>query len=327
MFKDFSEYADENEIKSSVAYQAHLHGELVAYILHLNKFINLVDLERMYNLHQTHSLGTFQNNLIVTRTPDELNNLINMKENSRTMSYRSNQYDSHEKHMTLTYQRKEPLYDAHHTTQRIINNLMVEVCKKETYIDHVQNYSAENLAKDRIKDAVLDMNLHLYRTLHSSNLYNLKYRTQTDERYADKNSVGFVKQVRKVEPLRIDPEIVIDANWCDKVFDTNRAILEYQGARTFTLTLDLLSENSRMKMFKSKQLQIKGTREQTNTANSYFNSGTWKNIGPLFKVHDLFFCVSKGVGKEYWALGSDEKKAESVMRRRQKLEMLRTLNV
>ena len=323
MFKDFSEYADVNEMKRSIPHQAYLHGEIVKYMLHLNKFLNIIDLQRMYKLHQDHSKQIFKENLVVNRTDSELNALCNTHNNNNNRSYRARNYDSHENSLALNYQKKDVLSDTHHANLRIINSLIVEICKKETYIEHMQTYTAESLEKDKVKDAVLDMNLHLYRDLNGSNLYNLKYRAQE----AKLDKVGFVKQVMKVEPLRIDPEIVIDTEWCEKVFKPNRQILEYQGSRTFTLTLDLVSENEHMQMFKTKQLQIRGTREQMNRANSYFCYGQWKNIGPMFKSHDLFFCVSKGIGKEYWALGSDEKKAESVMRRRQKLQMLRTLNL
>jgi len=325
MFKDFSKCADQKETKNSVPHQAHLHGELVNYLLHLDSFLKLVDLKEMYALHQAHAKKIFNENLIVTRTSSELNALVNMRDDNYSRSYRARGYDTHENNLTLTYERKDILFDTHHSNQRIINNLLVEICKKETYIEHKQSDNTASLANDKIKDAVIDMNSWLQRGLHGTDLYNLRYRAKTEDE-TDKD-VGFVKQVKKVEPLRIDPEIVIDTHWCNTVFDTKRTILEYQGARTFTLALTPVSSNSRMKMFRTTQLQIRGTREQVYTARSYFNHGQWKNIGPLFKTHELFFCVSQGVGKEYWALGSDEKKAESVMRRRQKLEMLRTLNL
>jgi len=325
MFKDFSKLANQYAKKDSVEYQAHLHGKLCEIIFSMRESFGLLNIQNKYQLYQTKAEDTFENNINQGSTAKEVENLINSSGSS--FGYRTYRHQSYNSGMSnafnAEYQHTPDVKDVEYAANNLFSTTMIEIAKKEVYIDHKQNYSQEKKNNDKVKDAVIEANYNINHKLGLVNTYRLKYvNANTRE-----GRTGFIKQVVKPEPLVINPEISIDATWVKDIQHKNLAVLEWQGARTFTLTMTPLEENDDREIFKTKCLQIRGTRDQMHIANNYWNQGRWESIGPMFKVHDLFFCRSKNQERVHWALGSDVKKAESVMKRRQKLEMLRTLNI
>jgi hypothetical protein len=266
----------------------------------------------------------FQYNLTFEKRKDELTDLINVNRDGTVFrSYKTNTYNCAKYGPDEEMLHNYP--DVYRTMLRVINETITEICKKETYVNAVMSYTNEEKEKDEMKDVVIELNRYI-RNRIPADLRGLVYSQ------SESGNTGFVKEIIKLNsPMRATPTIYIDKKWCTDVYDRKMSITEYQGKRAFTLSMDLVSDDNDKTIFKSKILQITGTREEIMKAN-YQGHCDWKAVEPLFKVHDLFMSVSKDRSgssgyHRITALAKTAKQAESVMKRRQKLEMMRTLNI
>lgn len=330
MFIDFSQYQAKNAEKASLAGQANRHTALVKFLQDLSSLMKISNLGKVYQAYQEQASKAFEHNKKICKVSTELEYLVNVRTNSRSYhrSYQTQSYslNTHQSASEIVYERKEELTDIHHTIGNVLTKALEEITKKEVYIRHTLGYTNQQEEEDKVNDTVIDMNGHISNVLTMCNTYRLKYVNSNTR----DNVLGFIKQVKSFDPMNIDPEISIDKNWFDTVFSQNKQILEYQGARTFTLSLDLIRNDAEKTLYSAKCIQIKGTREQVARANNYWRQTNWTHIGPLFKTLDLVLCESKPThdnSKTHWALGSNADKAYSVMKRRQKLDMMKTLNL
>jgi len=319
MFKDYSMFAEVNAKDDTINRQAYLHGELVEHLSMLRNKLNLTNIEKAYANCTKEVNSTFNFNRQVMALETELGCLRNSSKYY---------YNYHARHYSASVgidMCEDVLPDLRNLNNRIINKVMLEMVKKEVFIEYLLNDTEEKRMASRIQDTVIKANHILRSKLSNADLYHLRYTNAYDE----ESSPGFVHQVisQYDNAIKTKPEIGIDKDWCDKVFDNNLMLLEFEGARAFTVSADVKSTDQDKTLYNVKVLQITGTREEKNKANSYYynKDSVDEDIRKLFKVKDLVLSMS--ADKTHWALGTDEVKAERTMRRRQKMSMMKQLNL
>ena len=320
MFKDYSMFAEVNAKNDTINKQAYLHGELVGHLSMLHSKLNLTNIEQAYANCIKEVNSTFNHNRQVIPLEAELGCLRNSSKYY---------YNYHARHYSASVgidMCEDVLPDLRNLNNRIINKVMLEIVKKEVFIDYLLNDTEEKRKASKIQDTVIKANHVLRNKLCNADLYHLKYTNAYDE----ESSPGFVHQVisQSDNAIKTKPEIGIDKDWCDNVFGNNLMLLEFEGARAFTISADVKSTDQDKTLYNVKVLQITGTRQEKNRANGYYytkNYSVDEAIRKLFKVKDLVLSMS--ADKTHWALGTDEVKAERTMRRRQKLSMMKQLNL
>jgi len=320
MFKDYSMFAEVNAENDTINKQAYLHGELVGHLSMLHSKLNLTNIEEAYANCTKEVNSTFTHNRQVIPLKTELGCLRNSSKYY---------YNYHARHYSASVgidMCEDVLPDLRNLNNRIINKVLLEIVKKEVFIEYLLNDTEEKRSASKIQDTVIKANHVLRVKLANADLYHLRYTNAYDE----ESSPGFVHQVisQSDNAIKTKPEIGIDKDWCEKVFDNNLMLLEFEGARAFTISADVKSTDQDKTLYNVKVLQITGTREEKNKAHGYFytrNYSVDEAIRKLFKVKDLVLSMS--ADKTHWALGTDEVKAERTMRRRQKLSMMKQLNL
>ena len=320
MFKDYSMFAEVNAKDDTINRQAYLHGELVEHLSMLRNKLNLTNIEQAYANCTKEVNSTFNHNRQVIPLETELGCLRNSSKYY---------YNYHAKHYSASVgidMCEDVLPDLRNLNNRIINKVLLEIVKKEVFIEYLLNDTEEKRSASKIQDTVIKANHVLRVKLANADLYHLKYTNAYDEDC----SLGFVHQVisQSDNAIKTKPEIGIDKDWCETVFDNNLMLLEFEGARAFTISADVKSTDQDKTLYNVSVLQITGTREEKNKAHGYFytrNYSVDEAIRKLFKVKDLVLSMS--ADKTHWALGTDEVKAERTMRRRQKLSMMKQLNL
>ena len=320
MFKDYSMFAEVNAKNNTINKQAYLHGELVEHLSMLRNKLNLTNIKQAYTNCIKEVNSTFNHNRQVIPLETELGCLRNSSKYY---------YNYHAKHYSASVgidMCEDVLPDLRNLNNRIINKVLLEIVKKEVFIEYLLNDTEEKRMASKIQDTVIKANHVLRVKLANADLYHLRYTNAYDEDCGP----GFVHQVISQfdNAIKTKPEIGIDKDWCETVFDNNLMLLEFEGARAFTISADVKSTDQDKTLYNVSVLQITGTREEKNKAHGYFytrNYSVDEAIRKLFKVKDLVLSMS--ADKTHWALGTDEVKAERTMRRRQKMSMMKQLNL
>jgi len=332
MFKDLTYLADPNETEiTSIHRQAYLHGELKSLLEVMNSQLQINDLEQLKEAALSNVEKAFEYNCNESPTQVELNKLINKKDKYYSRVYRFTKEYEIPNRIIIHSKFKELQFDL----SRSITTLISCLAKKEKYIEYVLSDNENNQEEVKLKDTVVYANDKLHNVLANADTYNLKYESSNER----EGKLGFIKQVKGYtdKGIKFTPEIIVDFNWCKKVWDTGLTILEYQGARAFTISCEFLRDGNDCKLYSTKVLQIRGTREEKNIASyhSYYSNTNWDAIGALFKVKDLVLAIpNNGISNTgylynspHMALGQDEEWAERTMRRRQKIDMMKQLNL
>jgi len=321
MFKDYTHLENQIGSKDSIERQSYLHGKLTSYLNNLNRLLGIKDLEEEYRSLTSKMMSVFENNKDHSPLEDEMAKLINVKTQYYNYSYKINRYDTSH---TFRMQGNHGIEELDRYNLSIINNTLLEIVKKELYIEYHLNDTEKQREQVKLQNTIIKCNSYLNHTLANSEIYNLSYQS------SEGNQVGFFHEV--ISPsngIETKPKIYVDKAWCTNVYDKNLQILEFEGARAFTLKCEWLDEDDEKCIYDTQVLQIKGTRDEKLLANgAYYYYSTRDSsaaIRVLFKVKDLALSVSKD--GQHWALGTTPAKAASTMRRRQKLTMLRTLNL
>jgi hypothetical protein len=320
MFKDYKSIANCNAEDKSLNKQASLHGELVEYLKQLDAILGIKSLEEDYNFFSNKFLGVFNNNKNYSPIGDELKAMINEKTDYYSYSYRTLRYQGDIRIQFNNIGMKSVASQ----TRSLINQILTEIVKKEIYIEYLLNDTEEQRERVKVQDTVVRCNKYLHHHLANSDLYNLTY-SNANTTTSDKIFAHDVISVS--DSIKTKPQIYIDKTWCTNVYDKNLQILEFEGARAFTLKCEWLEEDEEKCIYDTQVVQITGTRDQKLLANRnhYYNSHNNAYVRDLFKVRDLALAVSKD--GTYWAMGTTPAKATSTMRRRQKLAMMRELNL
>jgi len=321
MFKDYTHLENQIGSKDSIERQAYLHGKLTNYLNNINKLLGIADLKEEYDRLTRKMLAVFDNNKDHSPLEDEMAKLINVKTQYYNYSYKINRYDTSH---TFCMQYNHGLEELDRYNLSLINNTLLEIVKKELYIEYHLNDTEDQRKKARLQNTIIKCNSYLNHNLANAELYNLEYQN------SEGSPSGFMHEVINMSrEINTKPKIYVDEKWCTNVYDKNLQILEFEGARAFTLKCEWLEEDDEKCIYDTQVLQITGTRDEkllANRAHYYYSSrDNSAALRVLFKVKDLALSVSKD--GRHWALGTTPAKAASTMRRRQKLTMLRTLNL
>lgn len=320
MFKDYKSIANCDAENKSLNKQASLHGELVEYLKQLDALLEIQDLQGTYDYFSNKFKGVFDNNKNYSPIGDELNAMINEKTDYYSYSYRTRQYGGE---VTIQF-NNTGMKSVTSQNRSLINQILTEIVKKEVYIEYHLNDTEEQRERVKVQDTVVRCNKFLHTKLANSDLYNLTYSNASD-------IVGekiFAHDIVSLsDSIKTKPQIYIDKSWCTNVYDKNLQLLEFEGARAFTLKCEWLEEDEEKCIYDTQVVQITGTRDEKLLANRhhYYNGLNSEHVRSLFKVRDLALALSKD-GK-FWAMGTTPAKATSTMRRRQKLAMMRELNL
>ncbi len=315
MFKDYKSIAEQQtkSYEDFVAHQAYLHTTLVDQLQKLSLLLGLSNPHELYEGMKSRVSSVFEQNSKFSPVEEELRNLAQVPGNSFAHS------------SYYTYGRgtdprivETGVKGVDSNGRTLISSLLLEIAKKEFYINYRQSDTPERQATNKLNDTVIQMNRMVTNTLSGSKLYQLAYVSSATR----VGATGFVHQLKALDSRFSTPEIMIDHNWIDTVFDKKLTILEYEGVRALTLSNSELEEDENRTLYNTKVLQITGTREEIVKASSYYGTRDYK---PLFKVKDLVLSVS--ADKQHWAMGKDAVSAERTMKRRQKLAMMKQLNL
>jgi hypothetical protein len=321
MFKDYTHLENQIGSRDSIERQAYLHGKLTNYLNNINKLLGVKDLKEEYDRLTSKLMSVFENNKDHSPLEDEMAKLINVKTQYYNYSYKINRYDTSH---TFCMQYNHGIEELDRHNLSLINNTLLEIAKKELYIEYHLNDTEEQKEKVKLQNTIIKCNSYITHNLANAELYNLSYHN------AESNPAGFSHEVISTSgTIKTRPIIYVDKTWCTNVYDKNLHILEFEGARAFTLKCEWLEEDDEKCIYDTQVLQITGTRDEkllANRSHYYYSSrDNSEAIRVLFKVKDLALSVSKD--GRHWALGTTPAKAASTMRRRQKLTMLRTLNL
>ena len=322
MFKNYNSIADIKAPIKTEEKQAHLHGELVHYLHQLNTILVIDDLQDAYNKITEKLSNVFINNRNYSPISEELNAMINEKADYYSYSYKTMRYDGH---YSFTF-NNNGMESVRSHNKSLINTILLEIGKKELYIDYLLNDTEENREKVRVQDTVVKCNKYLNSNLAGSDLYDLTY-TNADSLVSDKTVLFAHDVISMSDSIRTKPQIYIDKTWCTNVYDKNLHVLEFEGARAFTLKCEWLDEDEEKCIYDTQVLQITGTRDERLLASRQSWTGANNNeaVRRLFRIHNLALAIAQD-GK-FWALGTTPAKATSTLRRRQKMAMMNELNL
>jgi len=322
MFKDLTHLADPNdkEVKS-INKQAYLHGELKSLLAVMHDNIDIRDLNQLKEEAISQVKEAFEYNCTKAPTEVELNRLIKVNSNyNRSVSFTFTKDYELNRSIHIDEKFKDLQFDLGRGIRRIVSSIAM----KEKYIEYVLNDSEANRKEVKLKDTIVYANNKIESHLRDAETYNLRYES-TKER---EGKLGFTKQVLGYTDngVKFIPEIIVDHNWCDKVYAKGLMLLEYQGARAFTISCEFLSRSKDCDLYSTQVLQITGTRDEKNLANSTWGHTNWDAISTLFKVKDLVLAIPDN-NRNHMALGQDAAWAERTMRRRQKMDMMKQLDL
>jgi len=325
MFKDYSTIAQASANEATIGYQAFAHGKLVSFLKSLSALIITDDLVPVYGEISRDVRKVFEKNCKKSTVQYELSELSDTPRPEGTPTF-------HRTH-SYYYYSALPFYSCNDLPRnvgtkavRLITDTMLSIAKKEVYIEYKSSETEEIKEIAELSDVVAVMTRKLDTDYYGCELYKLSYKSNVER----EGSKGFIHQVMRTtsDGINTIPEIVVDKHWIDTVYNKNLAILEYEGNHAFVISACPNTVDSDKIIYNARIVQIQGTREERLLAGQdygYGRTGDNTSVRKLFKVKDVAISVSSE-GK-HWAVGSSETRAVSTMRRRQKAEMIKSLNL
>jgi hypothetical protein len=327
MFNNYQNIAVAGADESTIYHQAYLHGKLVRFF---NLTVSDLDVSDVNVDYQTIKVGVenvFKNNCEVTTILSQLEALGNLKPtHDYGWSYQRKGYYTN---TNVTVYDHNDIDCIKGELSRLLTNTLLQIAKKEKYIDYKLSETEETRDITIISDSIAMSNNRLNRDLGMCDLFNLKYMNEKDR----PNGKGFVHQVKKVTSnighrgVATTPEIIVGKQWVEDVFDRGLAILEYEGTHAFTTQANKIEGDNEKTLYDIRIVQIQGDRKERLLANGerYYSNLDNKHTRKLFKVKDVVLSVS--ADKQHQAIGSNAMRAESTMKRRQKAAMIKSLNL
>ena len=316
MFKDYTQLAEKqaSNLHETVAHQAYQHTLLVERLNRISPLVGIHNINSAYQDMTNQVAIVFDRNIRGTPVSEEL---VSLTGKNKSYNYQGYNHLNTELSMEDIFGGSPRIETAGKT---FINSLFLEIVRKELYIEYVLADTPERQAKNNLQDTVIMMNRTLRTDLCDASLYHLTYMSSADRG----GSTGFVHQLKDNLGGRTTPEIMVGVDWVETVFDKGLTLLEYQGARAFTVFNCEFEKDDIRTLYRTTVLQITGTREEVSRAGWSYSSNN-EATRTLFKVREL--VLSQSADKQHWALGSDAVKAERTMRRRQKGAMMKQLNL
>jgi len=326
MFNNYQDIAVAGADESTIYHQAYLHGKLLSFFNLTISSLDLSDIEFTYQKIKSGVEKVFRENCKYTTVKSQLETLGGLElTRSAGWSYqRRNYYASAD----IEIYDNNDIRCIKRELSTLLTNTILQIVKKEKYIEYKMNETDELKDKTKISDSISMSNHRLGVELCGCDLFGLAYIGEEER----ENSIGFVHQVKRVignaGGINTTPEIVVNKQWVEDVFDKELAILEYEGTHAFTIQAHKVEEDSDKSLYNIRIVQIQGDREERlHAKREYWYGGNTDNrsIRNLFKVKDVFLSVSSD--GNYKAIGNSAVRAESTMRRRQKAAMIKSLNL
>jgi hypothetical protein len=316
MFKDYSDIAHAGADEATTRHQAHLHGGLVKFLHDFTKVVEIEGEKEVYDHSVEQVENTFLNNCSRGTIAAELENVARLPK-SKGKNYYSNNYYCREDPVLLSNKLGSNL---NHHIRDTIRVTILEIARKEKYLEYKLNETEDTIKEARLSDAVSTMTNVLSGKYGSCDLYDLQYSKEGDR--------GFLHQViyTTANGVRTRPEITVDLNWVRDVFDKNFAVLEYEGTHAFTTKSEMIEIDPDKTLYDLEIVQVQGNRnERTNASYSTYGRSENSKARELFKVKEVVLAVS--TDGTHSAIGSTAARATSTMRRRQKAAMIKSLNL